>query len=271
MKEDKLGDNEKRAGELFQEFVHLVATLNSKGGCPWDQEQTHESIKPYLLEETHEVIEAINRNVPAEIREELGDLLLQVVFLSRKSEELGDFDITDVVKSIIHKMTIRHPHVFGDIDVENADEVLVNWEKIKKKTNEPGRSILAGIPPTLPGLLRARRVQEKAARVGFDWDKIDDVRAKIDEEIAEFDEALKNKDRVGMEDELGDLLFTFVNISRFLEVNPEEALRKTIGKFTSRFGYIEKHLHKEGLEFDDVSLDQMEELWQKAKEETSIE
>lgn len=266
-----MGDKTKSAGELFQEFVQLVAALNSEGGCPWDQEQTHESIKPYLLEETHEVIEAINRNIPDEIREELGDLLLQVVFLSRKSEELGDFDVTDVIKSIIHKMTLRHPHVFGDVNVENADEVLVNWEKIKKKNNEPGRSILAGIPPTLPGLLRARRVQEKAARVGFDWDKIDDVRAKIDEEIAEFDEALQKKDRIGMEDELGDLLFSFVNISRFLEVNPEEALRKTIGKFTSRFGYIEKILHEKGLEFDQVSLDEMEKLWQQAKTGTSAE
>jgi tetrapyrrole methylase family protein/MazG family protein len=246
--------------------VEIMDRLRSKGGCPWDKKQTRESLKPFLIEETYEVLEAIAEKEPAKLKEELGDLLYQILFHSQISKEDGEFDIEDVLTACIEKMTRRHPHVFGDVRAENADEVLRQWEAIKKaEKGEERKSVLEGVPAHLPALLRAQQLQGRAARVGFDWEHADQVFSKVKEEMGEFEEAFRAKDHKNMEEELGDLLFALVNIGRFIEVNPEDALRKSISKFISRFRYIEEEIAKKGMEMGNVSLDEMEGLWQEAK------
>ncbi|MBM2838684.1 MAG: mazG [Deltaproteobacteria bacterium] len=226
----------------FEELVELMSKLRGPGGCPWDGEQTHESLKPYLIEETYEVIEAIDEGSTEMLKEELGDLLLQVVFHSELARERGDFDISDVMEGLINKLVSRHPHVFGDAE-----------------------SVLAGIPPHMPSLQRAHKITQKAARVGFDWGHIDQVFEKVKEEIMEFEEAVEKNSPEEMESELGDILFSLVNVGRFLEVNPEEALRKTISRFIKRFRYIEETLAQKGKDFKETSLEEMDELWNIAK------
>jgi len=249
----------------LDELVKVMAALRGEKGCPWDREQTRESLKPFIIEEAYEVLDAIDEKNPDEVKEELGDLLFQIVFQCQIAEEKGEFGLGDVIACIAKKMISRHPHVFGDSDIRTSKEVLVKWDEHKKREGKQKESILEGIPKTMPALLRARKLQDRAAKVGFDWDKIDDVLLKLDEEVNEFKESVKKKQESEIEDELGDILFMIVNISRFIGVNPEEALRKTISKFISRFRYIEMAAAERGEKLSDMSLAAMDALWDKAK------
>jgi tetrapyrrole methylase family protein/MazG family protein len=259
---------EKSAEELFGELVEIMARLRGEGGCPWDREQTHESIKPYLIEETYEVLEAIDERAPDKLREELGDLLLQVVFHARMAEEANAFDVRDVIAAIAEKLRRRHPHVFGEVKADTAQEVLFNWEQIKQRERQAATgkaSALDGVPRELPALLRAHRLQEKASRVGFDWKEAQEVYRKVEEELGELQVAMREQQPDRMEAELGDLLFALVNLSRFIAVNPEDALRKTIARFIARFRYIEEALTRRGASLRDATLAQMDALWDEAK------
>jgi tetrapyrrole methylase family protein/MazG family protein len=249
----------------FQKLVDIMTLLRSKDGCPWDKVQTSESIKPYLIEETYEVIEAIDEKDPVKMKEELGDLLLQVVFHAQIAKDRGEFDINDVIDKISDKMVSRHPHVFGDAKFETPEEVTKQWQDRKREEGKLKDSALEGVPKELPSLLRAHRLQSRAAKVGFDWAKVEDVFGKLDEELEEFKEALEKKDKKEIEDELGDIFFVLVNISRFVGVNAEEALRKTISKFISRFRYIEMTAADEGRQLSDMTLEDMDALWNEAK------
>ncbi len=254
--------------DRFQELVDIMAALRGPEGCPWDKEQTRDSLKPFLVEETYEVLEAIDEDSPRKIKEELGDLLFQIIFHSRVAEEKGEFNIDDVLDAISEKMIRRHPHVFGEKTEKTSAQVLADWEQLKKaeKGNAERKSILEGVPKEMPALTRAHRLQERAARVGFEWDRIDDVFAKLDEELGEFRDTLSTKDPSRMEDELGDVFFVLVNISRYIGVNPEDALRKTISKFISRFQYIEESAKTTGRELSEMTLEEMDNLWDEAKE-----
>lgn len=250
----------------FDRLVEIMERLRGEKGCPWDRKQTRESLKPYLIEETYEVMEAIEEQDAAKLKEELGDLLYQILFHSRISKENGEFDIEDVLAAACEKMVRRHPHVFGDRKAESAGEVLKQWEAIKRgEKGEERGSILEGVPSHLPALLRAHQLQARAARVGFDWEHVDQVFSKVKEEMKEFEDAFRAKDREEMESELGDLLFALVNIGRFIEINPEDALRKSISRFISRFKHIEEEIARQGREWGEVSLEEMEMLWQEAK------
>jgi len=256
------------ANERFGELVQVMARLRGENGCPWDRQQTHESIKPYFVEETYEVLEAIDEGDAAKLCEELGDVMLQVVFHARMAEEAELFGIADVLRTITEKLVRRHPHVFGDVQADTAQEVLFNWEQIKKteRTRATGKaSALDGVPRELPALLRAHRLQEKASRVGFDWTEARQVLAKVEEEFTEFRAAMESENAERMEAELGDLLFSLVNLSRFIAVNPEEALRKTIARFIARFQYIEEELAHRGKTAGQVTLEEMDALWAQAK------
>lgn len=250
----------------FGRIMEIMRRLRGPGGCPWDAEQTHESLKRYLLEEAYEVIEAIDAESPEMLREELGDLLLQPVFHAVVAEERGAFAMADVLETLAEKLVSRHPHVFGDQVVRTSDEQIENWERIKQKEKaQERRSALAGVPAHLPALMRAQKVTEKASRVGFDWARVDEVHAKVMEELAEFEEAMAAGNQQRMEAELGDLLFAIVNLGRFLALNPEEALRKTIERFARRFSHIEETLGGRGVALKDASLAEMEALWEEAK------
>jgi MazG family protein len=251
----------------FSALVALMAKLRGPDGCPWDRKQTTSSLKPFLIEECYEVIDALDEDDPVKVKEELGDLLFQIIFHAQIAEERGRFTIHDVIASNVEKMIRRHPHVFGDAQLSTDKEVLANWEEIKKKEkgHKERTSVLEGVPRHLPSLLRAHSLQERAARVGFDWTRIEEALPKLDEEMAEFKESLKKEDPAGIEEELGDIFFMLVNISRFLGVNPEDALRKTISKFIRRFRYIEEHAADSGRSLGDMGLDEMERLWQESK------
>ncbi len=260
----------KSTGEVFVELVEIMARLRGENGCPWDREQTPESIKPYLIEETYEVLEAIDEQDPVKLKEELGDLMLQVVFHAEMADEVGAFTITDVLAAINDKLRRRHPHVFADVKAETAQEVLFNWEQIKQGERQRAKgqaSLLDGVPRELPALLRAHRLQEKASRVGFDWKEAQEVFRKVEEELAELRAAMAGQAPDRMEAELGDLLFALVNLSRFIAVNPEEALRKTIARFISRFRYIEEALTRRGRSLRAATLQEMDALWAEAKRE----
>lgn len=249
----------------FQELLKIMEALRSEKGCPWDKEQTRESLKPFIVEEAYELIEAIDESDPEKIKEELGDLLFQIVFQCQIAKENNEFKVSDVIEKISKKMIARHPHVFGKADYKTADEVLLHWEEQKKLEGKMRESILEGIPKTLPSLLRAHRLQKRAAGVGFDWEKVEDVLKKLDEELKEFKEALKTKRQDEIEDELGDIFFMLVNISRFFGVNPEDALRKTISKFIHRFRYIEMNAAEQGKKLSDMTLNEMDNLWDESK------
>lgn len=251
----------------FQSLVAIMERLRSEKGCPWDREQTRESLKPYLIEETYEVLEALDKDEPDKIKEELGDLLFQILFHAQVAKEQGEFDINDVLVSNTEKMIHRHPHVFADKSVSSSKEVLANWEEIKKNEtkNKHRKSILDGVPAPLPALLKAHRIQERAARVGFDWDDIKDVIGKVDEELGELKKAVSENNKKHIEEELGDLLFAVVNLSRFVKVNPEEALRKCIDKFKERFYQIETELSENGKKLKETTLEEMDEIWNRAK------
>jgi len=250
----------------FDGLVEIMRKLRGPGGCPWDAEQTHESLTRYLLEETYEVIEAIDSKSADHIKEELGDLLLQPIFHAAIAEEAGSFTIKDVIRTLCDKLIRRHPHVFGDVKISDSNAQIENWEKIKKHEKKEERtSALSGVPPHLPSLLKAMKITEKAARVGFDWEHIDQVVAKVMEELHEFEEAMISRDNEHMEAELGDLLFAIVNLGRFLSINPEEALRKTINRFQKRFQHVEDSLQSRGLTMNEASLQEMDQLWEEAK------
>lgn len=246
----------------FDRLVEIIKRLRGEGGCPWDREQTLETLKPCLMEETCEVLEAMDEG-GEELKGELGDLLMNVVFQADICEDEGKFSIEDVARGINEKMIRRHPHVFKEKDDSiTSDEVLVNWEEIKKteKIHEKRESALDGVPIYLPSLAKAEKIQKKAAKAGFDWTDTKDVIAKVEEELEELKQAISNNDDENMKEELGDLLFSIVNLSRFLKVNSTDALEKTIKKFDTRFRYVEKHC-----DLTTSSLDTMEKFWNEAK------
>jgi MazG family protein len=245
----------------FENLVDVVRKLRVE--CPWDREQTHESLRYALIEEAYEVVESIDDKNLEELKKELGDLLLHVIYHSTIAEDNSEFTLASVIQHSIDKLVRRHPHVFGDVKVSGPEEVKENWEKIK--LSEGRESIVDGVPRELPALLRAFRVQEKASKVGFDWKRKEDVWKKVEEEVRELDSeaAADNHDRI--EDEFGDLLFAVVNYARFLRVNPEYALRRTIDKFITRFQYIETELKKQGKDIAKTSLEEMDKLWEDAK------
>lgn len=234
--------------------------------CPWDAKQTNESLRPNTIEETYELAQALLEGNDEEIRKELGDVLLHVLFYSRIGDEKGAFDIADVADALDRKLIFRHPHVFGDVDVHNdAHKVEQNWEQIKLKEKDGNRSILAGVPRALPALVKAFRVQEKAANAGFDWEKPADVWEKVGEEYREVQHEIDSKNTDRLEEEFGDLLFAVINAARLYKVNPENALERTNRKFISRFNHIEARASEQGRKLCDLSLAEMEALWQEAK------
>jgi MazG family protein len=257
------------AGEKFQQLVELMSRLRGVNGCPWDREQTFDTIKPYTLEETYEVLDAIDRREWNEVAEELGDLLLQVVFYAQMAEEQKLFAIGDSLDAINQKLIRRHPHVFGDESAESAGDVKRIWGEIKaaekKEKGKEETSILASVPRAMPALVEAQQIASRAAGVGFDWENPEQVVDKLHEELAELDEARRHASQPALEDEIGDLLFVLVNLARFVKVDPEQALRRTNAKFRERFGYIERKLAERGKKLEDSNIAEMEELWQEAK------
>ncbi len=248
----------------IKRLIEIVARLRGPDGCPWDKVQTHRSLKPYLLEETYETLEAIDADDPEKLEEELGDLLLHIFFHAQIAAESGKFDIDGVGRKICDKLIARHPHVFSERIEMTPEKVLDQWEAIKK-TNRNGHSVLDGLPRELPALLKAFRIQEKVGRLGFDWRIPQNVIAKIKEEIAEFEEAMHSGQAGKLDGELGDLLFSIVNLSRHLKINAELALQKTNQKFIRRFRHIEQSLDRAGKKFDEVSLEELDRLWEESK------
>ncbi len=247
--------------DAFAQFVSIVRRLRRE--CPWDKKQTHRSLRHSLIEETYEVIEALDANDVKELEHELGDLLLHVVLQSTIAEQAGEFTLNDVLQGESRKLVRRHPHVFGTKRAHTAEEVRLNWERLKM--DEGRTSVLEGVPGSMPALLRALRVQQRAAKVGFDWETEEQVWAKVREEVEEVRQSLRTRNRKHREEEFGDLLFALVNYARFLSVNPEHALRGTIDKFMRRFRYIEHQLHRRGKDVHTSSLQEMDALWNEAK------
>ena len=252
-------------------LMDVMTRLLAEDGCPWDKAQTHETLRKYLLEETHEVIEAIDNKDMQNLKEELGDVLLQIVFHAKLAEQSGTFTMQDVVDTVTEKMIRRHPHIFGHVKAESPEEVAANWEEIKKqekaaKGEKPeNQSIMSGLPPTLPALMKAEKVQKKARRVGFDFKNIEETRMKLDEELSEVDEALKGNGDI--EDEIGDLLFSAVNYARFAKVDPEQALNRSTNKFVNRFKSMERKIMLDKKEFDNYTVKELDFLWEAAKDE----
>jgi tetrapyrrole methylase family protein/MazG family protein len=259
----------KDAGEKFQRLVEIMARLRGEGGCPWDREQTFDSIKPYTLEETYEVLDAIDRRDWKDVAEELGDYMLQAVFYAQMGREQDLFGIGDALDAINAKLVRRHPHVFADGAAETAGDVKRRWDEIKaeeKKERRKGAdSLLGGVPRAMPALVEAQQIASRAAAVGFDWENAEQVIEKLHEELAEFDEARRRASPEELEDELGDLLFVLVNLARFVKVDPEQALRRTNAKFRERFGHIERRLAERGRKPEESTIEEMEALWQEAK------
>ena len=253
--------------DSFRKLIEVVDTLMGDSGCPWDKVQTRESLKPYLVEETYETLEALDANDPEKIKDELGDMLYQILFHSKISSLSGEFDIGDVINNLNEKMIRRHPHVFNAEPLNNPDQVIKQWEEIKKdeKAQADQKSILDSIPKHLPSLLRAQKLQKKTAKEGFDWDQVSDVFNKLDEEISEFKEAILKEKGADIQGELGDVLFVLVNIAKFKKVDAEEALRSTNNKFIKRFQYIEQKVTKKGKTLKETPLKEMENYWKEAK------
>ncbi len=265
----RMADQHKAAAAIGR-LLSIMDRLRDPGGCPWDREQTLRTLTPYLLEEAHEVIEAIESGDAAHHREELGDLLFQVVFQARIAREEGKFDFAEVCDAISEKLTRRHPHVFGDVSVSGSGEVVKNWEKIKaderKQKGQAPRSAIGGVPVALPALVRAERLTEKAGAVGFDWPDARSVLAKVREELSELEKEIDAGAPERIEQELGDLLFALANLGRWLKVHPEEALRGTLRRFESRFEHIEEELRRRGKSPRESNLAEMDALWNEAKE-----
>ena len=247
--------------EAFQRLLNIMDDLRAQ--CPWDKKQTMQSLRHLTIEETYELGDAILDNDLQEVKKELGDLLLHIVFYAKIGSETGDFDIADVANGVCEKLIIRHPHIYGDVKVDDEEDVKRNWEKIKLK--EGNKSVLGGVPKSLPALVKASRIQDKAAGVGFDWDNIDDVFAKVKEEIEELHAEVKAQKHTAIEAEFGDVLFSLINYARFLKVNHEDALERTNKKFIARFQYLERKAAESGKSLRDMTLAEMETYWQEAK------
>ena len=254
--------------KAFERLLDVMDTLREK--CPWDREQTNESLRENTIEETMELSEAILNDVPAEIRKELGDVLLHIVFYAKIGDEKGQFDIADVCNSLCDKLIFRHPHVYGEKVAKDAAEVLQNWEIIKTKEKDGNKTVLSGVPRTLPSLIKAERIQEKAVNVGFDWERREDVWDKVKEELAEVEAELRRGDRVDEEKEFGDLLFSIVNAARLYGVRPDNALERTNRKFIARFNYIEARAKEQGRHLREMTLQEMDALWNEAKRVNSL-
>ena len=251
----------------IEDLLHIMELLRGPGGCPWDAEQTHESIRKDFIEETYEVIEAINKNDKELLKEELGDVLLQVAFHAQIEKEENSFEFSDVCDGICKKLIERHPHVFGDINVSSTDEVLTNWDNIKRKSKgqkTQGSSMLK-VPKELPALMRAQKIQSKAKKAGFDWDNIDGAFEALYSEIEELKTAMKNKDAEEIKNEMGDLLFSCVNVSRFLGVESEEALTLSNEKFIERYVIVEKLAEERSINMKETPIEELDELWKEAK------
>jgi tetrapyrrole methylase family protein / MazG family protein len=264
------------AGPSFQKLVEVMARLRAPGGCPWDREQTHATLRTYLIEEAYEVLDALDGADDVKFAEELGDLLLQVLFHSQIAREEGRFSIVDVIREIYEKMIRRHPHVFGEKRAKDAAEVLRNWEIIKKEErrvklrvpanqHHPPESLLDGVPRNLPALLEGFQLTRKAAGIGFDWDHIDGIFDKLHEETNELQRVLERNHRSKIEDEVGDILFVIVNLARFLKVDPEIAMKKASAKFSRRFREMERIARRQGTTLAEIPRAKMESLWDKAK------
>ena len=251
--------------EKFEELITIVKRLKAPDGCPWDREQTNASLLPYFLEEAYEVIESVDNENWFELKEELGDILLHVIFQAVLAEENGHFNINDSLDNVNEKLVRRHPHVFGDAKADKAFHTKQNWEAEKHKEKNR-KSRLDGVPKTLPALIRAQRLQQKASYAGFDWDKVEQVWDKIHEEILELKEAQSNNAKEYIAEEIGDVLFSVVNLARFLDIPAEDALRRTNKKFTDRFSQVEAELKKRGKMVEDSSLEEMDAIWNEAKQ-----
>ncbi len=252
--------------EKIEALGRVIDTLDElRVKCPWDAKQTNESLRPNTIEEVYELAQALLSDQPEEIRKELGDVLLHILFYAKIGEEKDLYDIVDVCDSLNKKLIFRHPHVFGEVSVKDSHEVEMNWEQIKLKEKDGNKSVLGGVPQALPALVKAFRVQEKAANVGFDWEKPEQVWEKVKEEIGEVEKELENGDSERAEAEFGDVLFAVINAARLYGVNPENALERTNQKFISRFNYIEKCARERGLSLKDMTLSEMDEIWNEAK------
>ncbi|MEP9410834.1 MAG: nucleoside triphosphate pyrophosphohydrolase [Candidatus Brocadia sp.] len=263
--------SENKSISLFHDLIELVQKLRSKEGCPWDREQSHASLKPHLVEETYEVIDAIDSGDPCKLKEELADLFFHIIFHCQIAKEKGEFDIGSLMSLCLDKMTRRHPHVFGDASATTPQEVLRQWEEIKKqeKGSEERKFIVDGLPKHLPALQKAQKLQKKVARVGFDWTNIQDVIAKVDEELEEVKKAIRENKPENIEEEVGDLLFSIVNLARFLKLDTENVLHKTIYKFVERFRKVETELASMGKDIEKCTLEEMDAIWNKVKDNIS--
>lgn len=253
--------------EKIEALGRVIDTLDIlRVECPWDRKQTNESLRPNTIEETYELCDALLNDDAANIRKELGDLLLHILFYAKIGEEKGDFDIADVADALNSKLIFRHPHVFGEVDVNgDAHKVEQNWEQIKLKEKGGNKTVLAGVPKALPAMIKADRIQEKAANVGFDWDERSQVWDKVREEVTEFTVEVRNHDHNRMEAEFGDVLFSLINAARLYKINPENALERTNQKFIKRFNYVERRAHEMGRDLRDMTLAEMDALWNEAK------
>ncbi|MDR1629998.1 MAG: nucleoside triphosphate pyrophosphohydrolase [Oscillospiraceae bacterium] len=251
----------------IEDLLHIMSILRSPGGCPWDREQDHQSIKKNFIEETYEVVEAINKDDPALLCEELGDVLLQIVFHARMEEESGRFSFSEVADGICKKLIERHPHVFGDVAVSGSDEVLDNWDAIKRKSKrqKSAAEAMDAVPRELPALMRSTKIQKKAEKVGFDWPDVNGALAKLREETDELTAAIDAGEKAKIQDELGDVLFSAVNVSRFADVDAEEALTQSTDKFFARFSLVENMAKESGIDMKHAGIDELDRLWDKAK------
>src|SRR5437016_7922183 len=259
------------AANQFQKLCEIVAKLRAPGGCPWDREQTHESLLPALIEEAYEVAEAARAKDDAHFREELGDLLLLVVMHAEIARETGRFDIGKIIREASDKLVRRHPHVFGTSDARDSGAVLKQWEAIKRTEKKADSHYLASLPKALPGLVRAQKAQSKAARVNFDWTDMRDVVAKVEEELGETKEAMASKDRARIDDEIGDMIFAMVNLARKCKIDAESALQRATDKFVTRFNRLEDELRMRGKQLGDVELPEMDAIWDQIKQPSNVQ
>jgi XTP/dITP diphosphohydrolase len=246
---------------VFQELLEIMERLRAE--CPWDKKQTNESLRNLTIEETYELADAVLEENPDEIMKELGDLLLHIVFYAKIGSETGDFDIGDIIKNLNKKLIYRHPHIFADTQVNDAEDVKKNWEELKMRE---GKKVLQGVPGSLPAMIKANRIQEKVRAVGFDWDEKSQIWDKVREELEELETEVRNEDPDKTESEFGDLLFSLINAARLYGIDPETALEKTNLKFIKRFGYLEKNTLRKGRSLKDMNLDEMNEIWEQAKD-----
>ena len=250
--------------EAFGRFLDVLDELREK--CPWDKKQTNESLRPNTIEETYELCDALMRNDKKEICKELGDVLLHIAFYAKIASETGDFDMKDVCDRLCDTLIFRHPHVFGDVKAETAGQVSENWEQLKLKEKDGNKTVLSGVPASLPSLIKAYRIQDKARNVGFDWEERSQVWEKVKEEIQEFQVEVERMDKEKAEDEFGDIMFSLINAARLYKINPDNALERTNQKFIRRFGYVEAHSIKEGKNMKEMPLEELDKLWNEAKQ-----